>query len=89
MGKRPDYVPATWIWGPITRWVAAKPNRVMAWFCAFVPMALVLLVIGLTTGSTIFVITGITGSIGLGIQGAIYVPRAWRAMHGDRTPSSN
>jgi len=82
MAERPDYVPATWFGLdlPINRWVVAKPGRVAAYLCAGTAWTLVLLGVGIATGSALLIGVTTFGVVLGSVYAGIYVPRALRAM---------
>jgi hypothetical protein len=88
MRDRPDYLPAAWIILPGWRWAAAKPERVLAWFCVAIVVMFGLFVIAVASGSTVLLICVLIASIRPAIEVTIYVPRAWRAVR-DATQNPN
>ena len=72
--ERPDYVPAQWVrWrkSPLNKWVAARPHRVVGWFCVAVPASLLALVLGVLTGDWIWVGVGAFGGLATGAQAVV------------------
>jgi len=80
MRELPDYCPHDWKPDRLNQWLAVRPSRVLGWIFAEVFVSLGLVVVGATTGLTWLLVGAAVVSCGAVIQGAIYVPRAWRAM---------
>jgi hypothetical protein len=88
MDEHPDYFPASWSQLPGWRWIAAKPSRVLVWYATGVPVFIALIIMGATSGSAFFLGCALVACAAFALHAAIYVPRAWQAMHG-RTDDSN
>jgi hypothetical protein len=86
--RRPDYVPRLWSQGPFTRWFQRSPRRVLAWLVTAAAAAIVLTVQFLSDAphdALAYATAGLAAV--LGVQAAVYGPRAWRGIRG-RRPST-
>jgi hypothetical protein len=81
MRQRLNYIPVTWFYEtPFLKWAAAKPSRVIGYFCVILLAAIGVLVGGAITGRTMLSVLGIAATLGIAVEAAIYVPRALRAI---------
>lgn len=87
MAPPPSYVPALWRRrSPFLDWLAAKPSRVVGWYCVYPLIPIAFIVGGAVGGSLAFVVIGGIVTLAIAGEAAIYVPRALRAM---RQPDPN
>jgi hypothetical protein len=73
--------------GRFRAWGARDPRRVIAWFGGSALVAGGTVIFGAVTGSLPLIVGGAVALADLVVEGAIYVPRAVRAMN--RRPLSS
>lgn len=73
--------------GQLRRWGARDPRRVIAWLGGMSLVTAGLVIVTAIKGDIVFLIIFGVALVDQVIEGVIFVPRAWRAMHECRSPS--
>jgi hypothetical protein len=88
VSEYPSYVPSWFAMGRFRRWGARDPRRVIAWFGGVSLVLACVVIASAIAGDILFLIAGGIVLADLVIEGAIFLPRAWRASRDD-LPTSN
>jgi hypothetical protein len=81
MTEYPGFVPSRFAMGRFRGWGARDPRRVIAWFGGVALVAVGVVTVGVVARNLALIIGGGVALADMVVEGAIYVPRALRAMH--------